>query len=136
MQPYGVSDPHEPELAMSWFRANIKDGSRLALFALALQFVLAFGHAHWLTAPDGTSAGVAERHTGAPPASQDPDQQPSTDGCAICAVTAMAQSILLSPAPVLTLPRAVEFRLPIATATPVSRVVVETAFQPRAPPIA
>ena len=123
---------------MSWFRANIKGGSRLALFALALQFALAFGHVHWLTAQalDSTVAAVAE-HTGSAPASQDPDQQqPAPDGCAICAVTAMAQSILLSPAPVLTLPQAVEFRLPIVTAAPVSRVIVETAFQPRAPPIA
>jgi hypothetical protein len=121
---------------MSWFRANIKDGSRLALFALLLQFALAFGHVHWLTAPDGVGATVAERHTGSSPASPDPDQQPSNDGCAICAVTAMAQSILLSPAPVLVLPQAVEFRLAIATAAPVSRVGIETAFQPRAPPIA
>ena len=45
---------------MSWFRANIKDGSRLALFALLLQFAVAFGHVHWLTAPDGVGAAFAE----------------------------------------------------------------------------
>jgi len=31
---------------MKWVRSNIKYGSRLALFALALQFSLAFGHFH------------------------------------------------------------------------------------------
>ena len=31
---------------MRWFRANRILGSRLALFALAVQFVLAFGHIH------------------------------------------------------------------------------------------
>ena len=31
---------------MRWFRANKTFGSRLALFALAVQFVLAFGHIH------------------------------------------------------------------------------------------
>jgi hypothetical protein len=122
---------------MSWFRANIKGGSRLALFALALQFALAFGHVHWLAAQalDGGNIAVAERHIGSSPASQDPDQQPSPDGCAICAVMAMAQSILLSPAPVLTLPDAVAFRLPDAIAASAATVVISTAFQPRAPPL-
>ena len=32
---------------MKWFRRHIKTGSRLALFALALQFVLSFGHFHF-----------------------------------------------------------------------------------------
>ena len=35
---------------MKWFRSNIKAGSRLALFALAVQFVLAFGHFHSVAA--------------------------------------------------------------------------------------
>ncbi|WP_316193431.1 DUF2946 family protein [Bradyrhizobium sp. SZCCHNRI1029] len=123
---------------MSWFRANIKDVSRLALLALVLQFALAFGHVHWLAgqARDGGGISIAERHTGPSPADQDPDQQPSPDGCAICAATAMAQSILLSPAPVLTPPEAVAFRLPDAITATVAAVVVDTAFQPRAPPTA
>ncbi|MGJ5141988.1 DUF2946 family protein [Bradyrhizobium oligotrophicum] len=123
---------------MSWFRANIRDVSRLALFALVLQFALAFGHVHWLSAQalDGGRLTTAQAHTGSSPASQDPDQQPSADGCAICAVMAMAQSILLSPAPVLTPPEAVAFRLPDAITATVAAVVVDTAFQPRAPPTA
>ena len=35
---------------MKWFRSNIKRGSRLALFALAIQFVLSFGHFHAVAA--------------------------------------------------------------------------------------
>ena len=31
---------------MRWFRSNIRVGSRLALFALAVQFLLSFGHFH------------------------------------------------------------------------------------------
>ena len=31
---------------MLWFRANRILGSRLALFALAVQFIVAFGHIH------------------------------------------------------------------------------------------
>ena len=30
---------------MKWFRSNIRHGTRLALLALAVQFVLSFGHA-------------------------------------------------------------------------------------------
>jgi hypothetical protein len=122
---------------MSWFRANIKDGSRLALLALVLQFALAFGHVHWLSAqaPDGTRLTATQVHSGSSPASQDPDQQPA-DGCAICAVMAMAQSILLSPAPSLPPPHAVAFRPPAPIVAALSRVVITTAFQPRAPPSA
>ena len=32
-------------IAMNWFRSR-QTGSRLALFALAIQFVLSFGHFH------------------------------------------------------------------------------------------
>ena len=35
---------------MKWFRSNIKHGSRLALFALAIQFALSFGHFHGVAA--------------------------------------------------------------------------------------
>ncbi|WP_315785663.1 MULTISPECIES: DUF2946 family protein [unclassified Bradyrhizobium] len=122
---------------MSWFRANIKDGSRLALLALVLQFALAFGHVHWLSAQaiDGGRITTAQAHTGSAPASQDPDQQPA-DGCAICAVIAMAQSILLSPAPSLPPPHAVAFRPTAPVVASLSRVAITTAFQPRAPPSA
>ena len=122
---------------MSWFRANIKHGSRLALCALLLQFALAFGHVHWLAAQaqDGAAVNIASVRTGSP-ASPDPDQQPSADNCAICAVMAMAQSILLSPAPVLALPAPVAFRLPDAITAPLAAVAVSTAFQPSAPPTA
>ncbi|CCD99299.1 DUF2946 family protein [Bradyrhizobium sp. STM 3809] len=122
---------------MSWFRANIRDVSRLALFALLLQFALAFGHVHGSAgqAADGGIT-VAERHTGPAPASQDPDQQPAADSCAICAVMAMAQSILLSPPPALDLPTAVDIRPLKTIAESFDVVVIGTAFQPRAPPIA
>jgi len=35
---------------MKWFRSHIKQGSRLALFALAIQFALSFGHFHGVAA--------------------------------------------------------------------------------------
>src|SRR6202011_6376655 len=36
--------PVKAHVNMKWFRTNIRRGSRLALFALAIQFVLSFGH--------------------------------------------------------------------------------------------
>ena len=38
--------PAEAYADMKWFRSNIRRGSRLALFALAFQFLLSFGHFH------------------------------------------------------------------------------------------
>src|SRR5580692_8766447 len=35
---------------MKWFRSNVKHGSRTALLALAIQFVLSFGHFHAVAA--------------------------------------------------------------------------------------
>jgi hypothetical protein len=37
-------------VCMKWVRSNVKHGSRLALFALAIQFVLSFGHFHGVAA--------------------------------------------------------------------------------------
>src|SRR3954470_15550994 len=103
-----------PELArgtgvrsgMKWFRRKIKTGSRLALFALVIQFALSFGHFHFnsaqavpavqagLTHADqtdaqGLAASKAADHPQQQPSSPDTDQQPA-DGCAICAVIALA----------------------------------------------
>ena len=37
-------------VGMKWFRSHIKQGSRLALFALAIQFMLSLGHFHAIAA--------------------------------------------------------------------------------------
>jgi uncharacterized iron-regulated membrane protein len=136
---------------MKWFRSNIKHGSRLALFALAVQFVLAFGHFHDLAAQAApaiqSSPALSESsttdHLAAPdtvsqsdqqqPAS-DHDQQPS-DACAICAVIALANTVLFSTPPLLLLPQAVEFLYLTADAEFVHLNSARVAFQPRAPPI-
>ena len=87
---------------MKWFRSNIKNGSRLALFALALQFALSFGHFHAIAAPalaiqavaahsDSTSGLTAADQSARQPASNnEPDHQPG-DACAICAVNVLAK---------------------------------------------
>jgi len=132
---------------MNWFRKHVKHGSRLALFALVLQFVLSFGHFHGLAAqaapasisalPLATDIGRASVDAHATsqhsPANQDDDRQPA-DTCAICAVMALAGTALVSPPPVLVLPQAIEF-LHLATDAEFLHLnSVSVAFQPRAPP--
>jgi hypothetical protein len=137
---------------MKWFRSNIKHGARLALFAFAVQFALSFGHFHAVsaqTSPAGqfgpmqaplTYAGIvlaadSARQTAQPqsPSDHDSDQQPS-DSCAICAVIALANTVLLATPPVLLLPQAVEFLRLVTDAEFIHLNSARVAFQPRAPP--
>jgi Protein of unknown function (DUF2946) len=138
---------------MKWFRRHIKSGSRLALFALAIQFALSFGHFHGTAAQaaptiksalaqadlvfaKSLSAQNATSHAAQKqvPSTPDTDQQPA-DSCAICAVIALAGNVLFATPPVLLLPQAVEF-LYVATNTDFAHLgSVHPAFRSRAPPI-
>jgi hypothetical protein len=134
---------------MKWFRSNIKTGSRLALFALALQFALSFGHFHTIAAPaaltvqavaaqsgiaSGLTAPDATDQSARQPASNpDSDQKPS-DPCAICAVIAMANSVLFATPPLLLLPQAIELLYLTTDAEFAHLNSARVAFQPRAPP--
>jgi hypothetical protein len=138
---------------MRWFRSNIRAGSRLALFALAIQFVLSFGHFHGVaaqaapamqsgsarsdasngigrSAPDAVVASAQQQ----PASNHDSDQHPN-DVCAICAVMALASTVLFATPPVLLLPQAIEFLYRTTDAEFVHLNSARVAFQPRAPPI-
>jgi hypothetical protein len=115
---------------MNWFRSNIKHGSRLALFALAIQFALSFGHFHGLVAQ---AAPAIQQTSQQAPSSHDSDQQPA-EPCAICAVMALANAALFATPPVLLLPHAAEFSYLTTGAEFVDLDSVRVAFQPRAPP--
>ena len=137
---------------MNWFRSNIKYGSRLALFALAIQFALSFGHFHAVTAQAAPTiqSGPAQSYSylsglpvpeaagrvtpQQPSSDRDSDQHPG-DPCAICAVMALAGAVLFATPPVLLLPQAVEFSYLAAGAGFVHPNSQRVAFQPRAPPI-
>ena len=131
---------------MKWVRSNIKRGSRLALFALAVQFVLSFGHFHGGAAQAAPTIQAGLAASGLPaadavglsapqqsPAHHDSDQQPS-DACAICAVIALANAALFATPPLLLLPQAVESLYLITDAAFVRLNSARVAFQPRAPP--
>ena len=118
---------------MNWFRRHIKTGSRLALFALAVQFALSFGHFHPGAAQ---AAGFASTEAASPvqqsPSSPDRDRHPA-ETCAICAVMALGAALLATP-PLLLLPQAVEF-LQLATEAEFAHLRAgRSAFQSRAPP--
>jgi hypothetical protein len=134
---------------MQWFRRNIRTGSRLALFALALQFVLAFGHSHFnaaKAAPDfRTQSDLVQLQVQAlpadaaspaqqPPASQGDEQQPN-EPCAICAVLSLASSVVFSTPPLLLLPDAIEFLYLATVAELIHLDSAWSAFQSRAPPV-
>ncbi|QOZ28228.1 DUF2946 family protein [Bradyrhizobium sp. CCBAU 51753] len=139
---------------MKWFRRHIKTGSRLALFALAVQFVLSFGHFHPIAAAQaapalqtglsqldfaflGTSATpdlaiqVVQKQ---PPAHPDNDPQPA-DTCAICAIISLAGNLLAATPPVLLLPEAVEFLHRTTDAEFLHLKSAPAAFRSRAPPL-
>ena len=135
---------------MNWFRKHLKHGSRLALFALAIQFVLSFGHFHGdiaRAAPaiqtGSTGADVAIAATqAAPQAHSEAAQQPSnhdsdrhTSDCAICAVISLANNFMFATPPLLELPQAVELLHLTIGAEFAHLGSLHTAFQSRAPPV-
>ena len=140
-------------IVVKWFRNNVKHGSRLALFALAIQFALSFGHFHAFAAPTAPATSTAlvqigpgdgnglTLHDAAIDAAQTKQQQPATpdtdqplDACAICAVASQASNVLFATPPLLLLPRAVELRYLITDTGFANLRPVDPAFRSRAPP--
>lgn len=132
---------------MKWFRRHIKTGSRLALLALALQFVLSFGHFHFnaaqaapaiqgLTDTGQTQGLAAETSSQAKqqPAGHD-DGQPSNEPCAICAVMSMANQLVFATPALLLLPDAVELLFLVTDAEFAHLGALWPSFQSRAPPV-
>jgi hypothetical protein len=140
---------------MKWFRSNIRLGSRLALFALAIQCLLSFGHFHGGTAQASPaslhdSAGLAATHVDASDkashaeasapvrsktrSDQEPGGQPADD-CAICAVIALANAMVVATPPCLPGPQAAAFLYLNTDAAFADPNSARVAFQPRAPPI-
>ena len=102
----------------------------LALFALALQLGLSFGHTHH----DIAVAGISTLAQSASTPDTDHDQDAHRDLCAICATMAMASTVVAAAPPSLTVPQTVTALqtafLPETIATDSRR----GAFRSRAPP--
>jgi Protein of unknown function (DUF2946) len=136
---------------VKWIRKHVKLGARLALFALAVQFVLSFGHFHPVQAAPALqtttsqtdflrAADIVGKDAASPSAHQqqlphqDHHQQPA-DGCAICTVITMAHGMLFATPPVLLLPRAIELLQRTTEAGFAHLGATHRAFQSRAPPL-
>jgi hypothetical protein len=136
---------------MKWFRKHLKHGSRLALFALAIQFVLSFGHFHAVTAQAAPAIAtgltradldyaksLATQETSSEAAKtqrpSSPDTDHAADACAICAVISLANNVLFATPPLLQLPQAVELLYLTTDAEFAHLNSLHPAFQSRAPP--
>jgi hypothetical protein len=122
---------------MTWFRENIRQGSRLALFALAVQLLLSFGHFHPLDLPGLRADATVVASSGDASSPQQPSHHGSdpADYCAICAVMALAGTVVVSTPPVLDVPQAFAFLYAATDAKFVHLDSARVAFQPRAPPV-
>jgi len=123
---------------MRWVRSNIRLGSCGALFALAIQFALSFGHVHraeFARASDFSLLSAFSTGLAAAPGSATPVGIAS-DYCVICAVMALANSVRPAAAPTLPMP-AVATRVRFAANTRIIPVASpHFLFRARAPPSA
>jgi hypothetical protein len=94
---------------MLWFRSHIRAGSHLALFALAVQLYVTFGHVHLDGLVAGTVHSTAAVHRSTAKlhnpngSGQQAPGRPDTD-CPICALIQLASTSAPSVAPPLPVP--------------------------------
>jgi hypothetical protein len=128
---------------MGWFRSRSSLGSYLALFALAVQLVLSFGHVHLEggapTSPHGSALfGIHPSATAAAPADPGGRESPALadDYCPICALTHLAGTLVLAEAP--SLPRLAVFSWLLLAAAVEFDIAGQhhSPLRARAPPLA
>src|ERR1700674_32857 len=129
---------------MRWIRSNVRLGSSCALFALAIQFVLLFGHVHpadtaWRLRSLQLSALSTDVASAAVPDAPSAPSKPvglTFDYCAVCAVMNLAASVIPAATPGLLVPVALG-RVPFQKIPDVSFAgSLHLLFRARAPPLA
>ena len=122
---------------MKWFRSNIRHGTRLALLALSIQFVLSFGHFHAIASAHATTSLAAHvENVSRDGPRSNPDSDQAADLCAICAVVAMVNPAIPAPAlPPLQLPDAAALLAWHIDNYAAPLDIGRLHYQPRAPPI-
>ena len=121
---------------MRWFRANKTFGSRLALLALAVQFVLAFGHIHHDDIYGSARPVAAAVPDGSQPLPANHPAKHDDDYCAICATVSLLGNSVVAAAPSLPLPSASYAIEQFDRMAVIFVVPRRAAFQSRAPPVA
>jgi len=120
---------------MRWFRSHSRGGACLALFALALQFVVSFAHVH-LHGTTPVAVAAVSAQVAADPAEQPGSNGLAVDRCAVCTLIQMAGSLVPAASPSLPLP---VIASPLRLAAGIERerpASPPPLFQARAPPIA
>ena len=126
---------------MRWFRSRSRLGAYLALFALALQLAVSFGHVHLERI---TPAAGASALAGAPPSTDDLNaasnpagrEHRADDRCPICTLIQLAGALVPAEMPSLPLPT-VFGRLRLELAAELDLTASHAAlFRARAPPTA
>jgi hypothetical protein len=127
---------------MRWFRSRKRAGSYLALFALAFQLAVSFGHVHLeRTAPPsappsalaGAQPSAADLNAPSNPAGR---EDLADDHCPICTLIHLAGTLVPTETPSLPLPT-VFGRLRLEAAAEFDLTAPHAAlFRARAPPIA
>jgi hypothetical protein len=146
---------------MKWFRSNLRHGSRLALFALAIQVLLSFGHFHGSSAQaapallDANQSGLHDSVTsaamqldalvgashedafgaiGLKTSDHESDGRPTAD-CTICAVMALANALVVATPSYLPGPQPASSLYLTTDAAFIALNSARVVFQSRAPPV-
>jgi len=109
-------------------------GSYIALFALAFQLAISFGHVH-LDAAAGNSRVAITEADGTAPSSGDPSER-ADHYCPVCALIHFAGALVLAQPPVMPLPAVFASWRPDAAVKFGYRPPPPEFFPARAPPIA
>jgi hypothetical protein len=122
---------------MVWVRSRLKASAWVALFAIAFQLALSFGHVHLdrISAfPQQKSAHAADSSSAATLSATDELPASENDECAICALIALAHSLIAPHPASLAVP--MHFELVRHEAVPGFQLAQLTlrSFHARAPP--
>lgn len=126
---------------MKWFRSSLRLCACIALFALALQMVVSFGHVHRddLGLPPlilSAQTQMLSQPTGSPADFTDQDQHPGPDHyCPICASMALLGTGAPASTPCLTVSVLVVPFVPPEKPSHGLRPTAILSFQARGPPI-
>jgi hypothetical protein len=124
---------------MRWVRLNRRIGAWAALFALALQITLSFGHVHLekFATQSSSAAGISLAQTAGRDGAPNPHRHTgANDFCAICATIALVAGSALPESARLALPVAGPAASPREFAITLASDATRFLFQARAPPLA
>jgi hypothetical protein len=121
---------------LGWMRVNRSVCGVLALFALALQLYLAFGHVHAEDLGLAPQAVSAEQNSAAHEDGSVPTDRDDRDSCAICIALALTGNSVAPQPPALALPFAHDFAWPQDFLSARRELPFAAPFQARAPPSA